>query len=53
VPCVHNVQAALESKGFSRPAMKIVEICNAKYVEALPPKSNSPIDYLEGGPSIT
>ncbi len=29
---VHDVKATLESKGFSREPMKIVEICNAKYV---------------------
>ena len=30
---VHDVKATLESKGFSREPMKIVEICNAKYVD--------------------
>ena len=30
---VHDVKATLESKGFSRAPMKIVEICNAKYVD--------------------
>lgn len=29
---VHDVKATLESKGFAREPMKIVEICNAKYV---------------------
>ncbi len=32
VLAVHDVKATLESKGFSREPMKIVEICNAKYV---------------------
>jgi uncharacterized protein (DUF302 family) len=27
------VKATLESKGFSRPPMKIIEICNAGYVD--------------------
>jgi uncharacterized protein (DUF302 family) len=30
---VHDVKATLESKGFAREPMKIVEICNAKYVD--------------------
>ena len=30
---VHDVKATLESKGFSREPMKIIEICNAKYVD--------------------
>ncbi len=30
---VHDVKATLESKGFTREPMKIVEICNAKYVD--------------------
>jgi uncharacterized protein (DUF302 family) len=30
---VHDVKATLESKGFSREPMKIVEICSAKYVD--------------------
>jgi uncharacterized protein (DUF302 family) len=30
---VHDVKATLESKGFSREPMKIVEICNARYVD--------------------
>ncbi len=30
---VHDVKATLESKGFSREPMKIVEVCNAKYVD--------------------
>ena len=30
---VHDVKATLESKGFSREPMKILEICNAKYVD--------------------
>lgn len=33
VLAVHNVKATLESKGFSRAPMKIVEICNARYVD--------------------
>jgi uncharacterized protein (DUF302 family) len=33
VLAVHNVKATLESKGFSRAPMKIIEICNAKYVD--------------------
>lgn len=31
VMAVHDVKATLESKGFSREPMKIVEICNARY----------------------
>jgi uncharacterized protein (DUF302 family) len=30
VLAVHDVKATLESKGFARDPMKIVEICNAK-----------------------
>lgn len=30
---VHDLKATLESKGFSREPMKIVEICNANYVD--------------------
>jgi uncharacterized protein (DUF302 family) len=33
VLATHNVRATLESKGFSRAPMKIIEICNAKYVD--------------------
>jgi uncharacterized protein (DUF302 family) len=33
VLAVHDVKATLESKGFSREPMKIIEICNAKYVD--------------------
>jgi len=32
VPAVHDVKATLESKGFAQEPMKIIEICNAKYV---------------------
>ena len=32
VLAVHDVKATLESKGFSQEPMKIIEICNAKYV---------------------
>ncbi len=32
VLAVHDVKATLESKGFSRDPLKIVEICNARYV---------------------
>jgi uncharacterized protein (DUF302 family) len=32
VLAIHDVKATLESKGFARDPMKIVEICNAKYV---------------------
>ena len=30
---VHDVKATLQSKGFQRDPMKIVEICSAKYVD--------------------
>ncbi len=33
VLCVHDVQATLVSKGFSREPIKIVEICNVRYVD--------------------
>jgi uncharacterized protein (DUF302 family) len=32
VLAVHDVKATLESKGFAQEPMKIIEICNAKYV---------------------
>ena len=32
VLAVHDVKATLESKGFAQAPMKIIEICNAKYV---------------------
>ncbi len=32
VLAVHDVKTTLESKGFAREPMKIIEICNAKYV---------------------
>lgn len=35
VLAVHDVKGTLESKGFSREPMKIVEICNAKYVDRI------------------
>jgi uncharacterized protein (DUF302 family) len=35
VLAVHNVKATLESKGFSRAPMKIIEICNARYVDQI------------------
>jgi uncharacterized protein (DUF302 family) len=35
VLAVHNVKATLESKGFARAPMKIIEICNAKYVDRI------------------
>ncbi len=35
VLAVHDVKATLESKGFSREPMKIVEICNARYVDRI------------------
>jgi uncharacterized protein (DUF302 family) len=33
VLAIHDVKGTLESKGFSRESMKIIEICNAKYVD--------------------
>ena len=32
VLAAHEVKATLESKGIAREPMKIIEICNAKYV---------------------
>jgi uncharacterized protein (DUF302 family) len=35
VLAIHDVKATLESKGFARAPMKIIEICNAKYVDQI------------------
>jgi uncharacterized protein (DUF302 family) len=57
VLAVHDVKATLESKGFSREPMKIVEICNAKYVNQVLAKDVKialmlpcpVVVYIEGG----
>jgi uncharacterized protein (DUF302 family) len=57
VLAVHGVKATLESKGFSCEPMKIVEICNAKYVSQVLAKDVKialmlpcpVVVYIEGG----